>query len=124
MKSTVSHELAEEGYIIHLEPWNPPLERLTWSCYRPDILGVKDREFRLKVALAECETNPSISRIRNKNTQVRRIVLQALLGETCELRLILAIPCGMLSRANHTPIRRLWEIWAINKNGRIIYKVT
>lgn len=124
MKGTVSRELVAEGYHLHLEPLNPPLERLTWSCYRPDVLGLKDGESKLRVALAECETNPGISRMEGKNAKVRRIVLQPFLDESHELRLILAIPCGMFSRVNHAQIRRLWEIWMINQRGRIIYKVT
>ena len=47
MKDSVSHELAVEGYNMHLEPFDPPLERLSWNCFRPDILGVKNGESKL-----------------------------------------------------------------------------
>jgi hypothetical protein len=123
MKDSVASELSYEGYQLHVEPLNPPLDRLTWSYYRPDILGLKDGESKMRVVFAECETNPCISRIKGKNTQVKRIVLQTFLDENHELRLILAIPCRMFSRVNISQVRRLWEIWIINQKGRIIYKV-
>jgi hypothetical protein len=123
MKVSVSDKLAAEGYNMHLEPTYPPLERLTWIYFRPDVFGIIEKESNLRIVFAECETNPSISKIKNKTFQIKQIVLQKFLGEIYELRLILAIPYGMFSKVNYSRIRRLWEIWMINKRGRIVYKV-
>jgi hypothetical protein len=95
MKTTISNKLYEEGYKILLEPLYSPLKRLSWIYFRPDILGILERDLKVNVVFAECETNPSVSRVKAKTKKVKEIFLQKLLGEIHVIRLILAIPCGM-----------------------------
>ena len=123
-KSVIYNELEKEGYDIYIEPYESPFDRLRWSYYRPDILGVicKDTEFRL--VLVECETNPKIKRIKGKMSKIRRwLTFQKRLNEKHVLRLLLIIPPMMLRKVNYFEIRRLWEIWIVNKRGKIIYKI-
>jgi hypothetical protein len=123
MKDMVSTKLASEGYELHMEPSDPPIEGLTWESYRPDILGVMSSNIGLKIVLAECETNPCSSRLKTKDSKVGRIAFQRCLNQRNEFRLVLAIPFGKLSRVNHRQIRRRWEIWLINQEGQITYTI-
>jgi len=124
LQETVLEELGREGYEIYVEPPNPPLGRLTWSSYRPDILGVIREEIGLSVVLAECETNPDVRRVKTKTSKIgRTFKMQKRLNEKHLIRLLLVIPAGALHKVNHRPIRSFWEIWIVNKKGEIIHKI-
>jgi len=123
-KEVIYNELEKEGYIIYVEPSESPLERLRWSYYRPDILGVICKETEFRLVLAECETNPKIRRIKGKASKIRRwLNFQKKLNEKHLLRFLLVIPPGMLHKVNCFEIRRLWEIWIVNHRGKIIHKI-
>jgi hypothetical protein len=39
MKAIVKHELEHERYAVVEEPLFPPGDKVSWSSYRPDLLG-------------------------------------------------------------------------------------
>lgn len=123
-KEVVYDELEKEGYIIYVEPSKPPLARLRWRYYRPDILGVTWKDTELRLVLVECETNPNSRRIKGKLSKIKQWVnFQKRLNEKHHLRLLLTIPPRMLHKINCFGIRRFWEIWIVNYGGDIIHKI-
>lgn len=66
LKNTAVRELKKEGYKLYIEPREPPLERLDWSLFRPDIVALMVRKCELKIILIECETSPNYKRIMKK----------------------------------------------------------
>lgn len=72
LKKTAVRELGIEGYRVYVEPPESPIERLNWSLYRPDVLGVISSESESIFAFVECETSPSASRLRNKTSKINR----------------------------------------------------
>ena len=69
-KDVLCEELEKEGYHLYVEPSESPLERLSWSYYRPDVLGVSCKENECKVVLVECETTPKSGRINEKASKI------------------------------------------------------
>ena len=124
-KKAVFTELEREGYDLYVEPPEPPLSRLSWSQYRPDVFGILSNEAESKFAIVECETDPRIKRIIEKLSKIKRsLTIQKILSErSVLLRLLLVIPSGMLHRVNCSDIRRFWEIWIANYRGEIIHKI-
>lgn len=124
-KKVVLTELEREGYRLYIEPLEPPLWRLRWSFYRPDLFGILSKEFESSFVLVECETDPRIKRIKGKLSKIRgSLTIQKKLSErSVLLRLLLIIPSGMLHRVNYSEIRRFWEIWTVNQRGEIIHKI-
>jgi len=124
LKETVLDELGREGYETYVEPSDPPLERLMWSYYRPDILGVICEETVLNVVLVECETNPNVRRVKTKASKIGcTFTVQKRLNENNLLRLLLVIPAGVLHKVNHQVIRSLWEIWLVSNKGKVVYRI-
>ena len=116
--------LSGEGYEIYIEPDITPLDRLHWSRYRPDLLGVARDQTHFFIVLVECETRPSYRNVKRKSSKIRRrLTFQRRLDESHNIRLLLVIPPGNLRRISRGYIRELWEIWIINKNGTIIHKI-
>ena len=123
-KEVMCQSLSEEGYEIYIEPDISPLDRLCWSRYRPDLLGVTYNQTHFFIVLVECETRPSYSNIKRKSSKIRKwFTFQKRLDENHNIRLLLVIPPGNLRRINKGYIRELWEIWIINKKGTIIHKI-
>ena len=107
LKEAAFHELAKEGYDLYVEPLEPPLERLTWSFYRPDILGVICDEKELRLVVVECETNPQIRRIKRKISKIKHsFSFQKRLNEEHLFRLLLVIPYGMLHKVHNPGIHK------------------
>jgi hypothetical protein len=123
-KVVVKKKLLEENYTVYVEPSKPPLERLWWRSYRPDVLGIISDKSIFKLALAECETAPNSKRILAKTSKIRQtLALQKQLNERHIIRLLLIIPPMKFDRINCTAIRRFWEIWIINQRGKITHKI-
>lgn len=108
MKDRVSRELEVEGYTVFYEPSFPPSRFLTWSSYRPDILGVRTGAAGQEYVFVECETRPSGRRIAGKN--FASVDVQARLNSDVSLRRILVVPRGKL-RGVDRATRRSWETW-------------
>ena len=66
LKNAAVKELKKEGYKIYIEPREPPLERLYWSLFRPDVIALLLRKYQMKMILIECETSPNPKRIMKK----------------------------------------------------------
>jgi hypothetical protein len=123
-KRVVKKELLEEKYTVYFEPTEPPLVRLWWWSYRPDILGIISNQFVVKVVLVECETAPTSKQIVAKMSKIRQsFSLQKQLHEKHVIRLLLIIPPMTLHRINCSDIRRFWEIWIVNRFGEIAHKI-
>ena len=123
-KGVVKKELLEENYVVYLEPSEPPLERLRWKSYRPDVLGIISDTSTFNLALAECETSPNSKRILTKTSKIKQtLALQKQLNESHIIRPLLIIPPMKLDKINCPAIRRFWEIWIINPRGKITHKI-
>ncbi len=125
LKKAVFEELEKKGYNLYFEPLEPPLQRLSWSKYRPDVFGVLSDDVESRFILVECETDPTIKRMKRKLSKIRHsLTIQKKLNErNILLLLLLAIPSGFLHRVNYSDIRRFWEIWIANSRGEIIHKI-
>ena len=125
LKKAVFEELEKKGYNLYLEPLESPLQRLSWSKYRPDVFGVFSDDVESRFILVECETDPTIKRMKGKLSKIRHsLTIQKKLNErNILLLLLLAIPSGFLHRVNYSDIRRFWEIWIANSRGEIIHKI-
>jgi hypothetical protein len=123
-KEIVKKQLLEEDYVVYVEPSEPPLERLWWKSYRPDVLGIISDKSTFNLALAECETAPNSKRILAKTSKIRQtLALQKQLNERHVIRPLLIIPPMKLDRINCSAIRRFWEIWIVNQRGEIAHKI-
>jgi len=123
-KGVVKHELLRQDYTVYMEPRAPPVKRLEWGPYRPDVLGIASDHAVFKVALAECETAPSRSRVRAKTATIRQtLTLQKQLYERHVIRPLLIIPPRKLDRINSSAIRRFWEIWIVSRRGTLAHKI-
>lgn len=123
-KRVVTKELLNEDYSVYVEPAESPMERLRWGSYRPDVLGIISKKALFKVALVECETTPTRKRIMAKASKIQRtLALQKRLNERHVICLLLIIPPLKLGRINCSAIRRFWEIWIVNRRGRIAHKI-
>jgi hypothetical protein len=114
MKGIVRGELEREGYRVVEEPPFPPARWISWSTYRPDLLGFREREQKEEVAIVECETRPSMNRFRSKNYS--SLWFQPSVLSEGSIRRILAVPRGRLGAVD-LRLRREWEIWVLNERG-------
>jgi len=110
MKSIVKHELEQERYAVVEEPAFPPGDKVSWSSYRPDLLGYRTEDGIEEVVLVECETQPNMRRLGEKNFST--VWFQPYLFRQGSVRRILAVPQGKL-RSVDLRIRGSWEVWVV-----------
>lgn len=110
MKRLVRGELEGESYAVIEEPAWPPSRRLSWSRYRPDLLGFRRVGGSEELAVVECETHPSMKRFKAKNYS--SLWFQSTLIADGSVRRILAVPRGRLRRVD-LRLRDQWEIWVL-----------
>ncbi len=123
-KQRVMKELLAEGYSLYAEPVEPPVKRLSWSAYRPDVLGIQMSDNTFKLVLVECETAPTKIRVSKKTKRIKESLrLQKCLNESHYLRSLLVIPPLTFKKINCKTIRNFWEVWIINRRGTIIHKI-
>ena len=116
MKAVVRHELEQERYAVVEEPLFPPRKKVTWSSYRPDLMGYRSEGGTEELVLVECETHPNMRRLGAKNTF--SVSFQPYLFRKGSVRRILAVPRGKLGAVDMR-IRDKWEIWIIGANSPI-----
>lgn len=114
MKAVVKGELEKEGFGVVEEPPFPPADWISWSTYRPDLLGFRVQERKEEIAIVECETRPSMRRFASKNYS--SLWFQPSVLSTGSLRRILAVPRGKLCAVD-LRLRSGWEIWVIGNEG-------
>jgi len=114
MKAIVRGELERECYSVVEEPLFPPEEKLSWSSYRPDLLGYRSDAGAEEVVLVECETHPNMRRLKSKNHS--SVWFQPYLFRRGSVRKILAVPQGKL-RSVDMRIRLGWDVWVIGKKS-------
>jgi hypothetical protein len=114
MKAVVRGELEKDGYGVVEEPLFPPAKWISWSTYRPDLLGFRAKDMKEEVAIVECETHPSIRRFVSKN--YASLWFQPSVLSSGSVRRILAVPKGKLGSVD-LRLRRGWEIWVIGSEG-------
>jgi len=110
MKAVVRQELERERYDVVEEPLSPPGEKVSWTSYRPDLLGYKSEDGTEELVLVECETHPNMKRLRDKN--ISSVTLQPYLFRRGSVRRILAVPQGKLGSVD-LRIRESWEVWVV-----------
>lgn len=110
MKAVVRQELEHERYTVLEEPLFPPDEKITWTSYRPDLLGYRSERGTEELVLVECETHPNMKRLREKNFS--SVSFQPYLFKRGSVRRILAVPQGKL-RSVDLRIREGWEVWVV-----------
>lgn len=110
MKAIVRHELEQERYSVMEEPPFPPGEKVSWSCYRPDLLGYRAENGAEEIVLVECETHPNMRRLGAKNHS--SVWFQPHLFRRGSIRRILAVPQGRLGSVDMR-IRDRWEVWVV-----------
>lgn len=124
IKQTVAIELEEQNFTTFQEPLESPYNYLWWHSYIPDVLATKKSEDFLKVILVECETHPNKKRIFQKMATIKKnLALQKRLYENTTFLPLLVIPPFNLTKILCSAIRSFWEIWIVNKQGRISYKI-
>lgn len=114
MKAIVRQELEHERYAVVEEPLFPPGRKLSWSSYRPDLLGYRSEGGNEEVVLVECETHPNMRRLGAKNTF--SVSFQPHLFRSGAVRRILAVPQGKLGAVDMR-IRDRWEIWVVGESS-------
>ena len=114
MKAVVRSELVREDYSVIEEPLSPPGDRVSWSSYRPDLLGYRADRGVEELVLVECETHPSMRRLLSK--QYRTVSFQTYLFRRSSLRKILAVPQGKLGSVD-MKIRDEWEVWVVGSSS-------
>ena len=112
MKSIARHRLEEEQYSVVEEPLIPPAIWMSWSAYRPDLLGYRRSSAGEEVVIVECKTRPNARRLRSKN--YGSLWFQPTLQREGSVRRILAVPRGKL-KALDMRVRREWEIWVLGQ---------
>jgi hypothetical protein len=110
MKVIVRHELERERYTVLEEPPLPPGRKLSWSSYRPDLLGYRTEDGAEEIVLVECETHPNMRRLGAKNHL--SVWFQPRLFRRGSVRRVLAVPQGRL-RSVDMKIRDRWEVWVV-----------
>ena len=110
MKAVVRQELEHERYAVVEEPLAPPREKVTWTSYRPDLLGYRLENGTEELVLVECETHPNMKRLRDKKAS--SVSLQPYLFRNGSVRRILAVPRGKLASVD-LRIRDRWEVWVV-----------
>jgi len=114
MKAVVKEELEKDGFGVVEEPAFPPVDWISWSTYRPDLLGFRAKDMKEEVAIVECETHPSMRRFASKNYS--SLWFQPSVLSSGSLRRILAVPRGKLGSVD-LRLRHGWEIWVIGDDG-------
>lgn len=114
MKTIVRNELECERYDVVEEPLFPPGEKVSWSSYRPDLLGYRSEDGTEEIVLVECETHPNMRRLRAKNFS--SVWFQPYLFRKGSIRRILAVPRGKL-RSVDLSIRDGWEVWVVGERS-------
>ncbi len=114
MKAIVRTELERERYAVVQEPPFPPEGKVSWSAYRPDLLGYRSEGGAEEIVLVECETRPNMKRFHSKNHS--SVWFQPYLFRKGSVRRILAVPQGKL-RAVNMRLRDDWEIWVLGQNS-------
>ena len=114
MKAVVKHELERERYAVLEEPLFPPGEKVSWSSYRPDLLGHRAEAGKEELVLVECETHPNMRRLGAKHFST--VSFQPSLFGEGSVRRILAVPQGRL-RSVDMRVRRVWEVWVVGPNS-------
>jgi hypothetical protein len=114
MKNIVRNELEQEDYAVIEEPLHPPGEKVSWSSYRPDLLGYRSKDGTEELVLVECETHPNMRRLDAKRHGT--VWFQPYLFRRGNLRKILAIPQGKLGSVD-MKIRDEWEVWVVGTNS-------
>jgi hypothetical protein len=110
MKAIVKHELEHERYAVVEEPLFPPRNKVSWSSYRPDLLGYRSENGTEELVLVECETHPNMRRLGAKNFS--SVSFQPYLFRSGSVRRILAVPQGKLQSVD-MKIRYDWEVWVV-----------
>jgi hypothetical protein len=110
MKAVVKQELEHERYAVVEEPLFPPREKVSWSSYRPDLLGYRSEGGTEELVLVECEAHPNMRRLGDKNTFT--VWFQPFLFRRGSVRRILAVPQGKLGSVDMR-IRDRWEVWVV-----------
>jgi hypothetical protein len=113
MKTVARQELEKEGYAVVEEPGIPPGKKVTWSSYRPDLMGYRSEGGVEELVLVECETRPNMRRLLAKNHS--SVWFQPYLYRRGSVRRILAIPQGKLGSVD-MGIRKAWEVWVLGPN--------
>jgi len=114
MKAVVREELEKDGFGVVEEPLFPPVKWMSWSAYRPDLLGFRAKDMKEEVAIVECETHPSMRRFAAKNYS--SLSFQPSVLSSGSVRRILAVPKGKLGAVD-LRLRCGWEIWVIGGSG-------
>ncbi len=114
MKAIVRQELEQERYAVVEEPLFPPGKKVTWSSYRPDLLGYRSEGGLEELVLVECETRPNMRRLGTKN--VSSVWFQPYLFRRGSVRRILAVPQGKLGSVD-MKIRDRWEVWVVGSGS-------
>ena len=116
MKDIVREQLERDNYRVVEEPPFPPARWISWSTYRPDLLGYRSDGRTQELAIVECETHPSMNRFKSKNFS--SLSFQPSIFTEGSIRRILAVPQGKL-RAVDLALRRNWEIWVLGNRGPV-----
>ncbi|MBI3841347.1 MAG: hypothetical protein HY297_05295 [Thaumarchaeota archaeon] len=116
MKAIVRKELERESFAIVEEPLYPPGRRVSWTRYRPDLLGYRRVGGGEELVLVECETKPNMRRFGSKNHST--ISFQSYLFAPGSVRRILAVPQGTLASVD-MKMRKQWEVWVLGSNQLI-----
>ncbi len=114
MKAVVRGELEREDYAVIEEPLFPPGEKVSWSSYRPDLLGYRSKGGAEEIVLVECETRPNMKRLGAKRHS--SVWFQPYLFRTGSVRRILAVPQGRLGSVD-MKIRGEWEVWVVGPSA-------
>ena len=124
LKKRVANELQKLNYDIFFEPDESQLSQLSWHSYRPDILALISNKTKLEIIIVECETNPNRNRLLRKTNQLKTCLsIQKLLNDNLVFNPLLVIPSGNLQKLIGSSIRNIWEIWIVNRSGKIQYKI-
>ncbi len=114
MKAIVKQALEDERYAVVEEPLFPPGDKVSWSSYRPDLLGYRSENGAEELVLVECETHPNMRRLGEKNAL--GVWFQPYLFRKGSVRRILAVPQGRLHSVDMR-IRDRWEVWVVGGNA-------
>jgi len=114
MKAMVRKELERDGFGVVEEPLFPPARWISWSTYRPDLLGFRAKDMKEELAIVECETRPNMRRFRSKNFS--SLWFQPSVLSAGSVRRILAVPRGKLGSVD-LRLREGWEIWVVGDSG-------
>lgn len=116
MKEAARTELERECYQVVEEPLFPPTRWISWSGYRPDLLGYRSDGHTQELVVVECETHPCMHRFLAKNFST--LSFQPSITRVGSIRRILAVPQGRLHDVDLS-LRRRWDIWLIGCTGSV-----